>query len=55
VHLTALPGRSPLVDTGLTGTHRWEDMQSYMFLFLLEYRRAWADDREAATFQFHTS
>jgi hypothetical protein len=30
-------------------------MQSYMFLFLLEYRRAWADDREAATFQFNTS
>jgi hypothetical protein len=25
-------------------------MQSYMFLFLLEYRRAWADDRQAATY-----
>jgi hypothetical protein len=28
---------------------RWEDMQSYMFLFLLEYRGARADDRQAAS------
>jgi hypothetical protein len=29
-------------------------MQSYMFLFLLEYRRAWADDRKAASFKLVT-
>jgi hypothetical protein len=30
-------------------------MQSYMFLFLLEYRRAWADDRRAATYRYTES
>lgn len=39
----------------LTLVHRWEDMQSYMFLFLLEYRRAWADDRQAATYRYNDS
>ncbi|KAI9639049.1 uncharacterized protein MKK02DRAFT_31306 [Dioszegia hungarica] len=30
---------------------RYEDMRVYMFLLLLEYRRAWSDDRKAATFK----
>ncbi len=30
----------------------WEAMQSYMLLLLLEYRRAWSNDRAAATFKW---
>lgn len=29
---------------------RWEDMQSYMLLMMLEYSRAMADDRQAASY-----
>ncbi|GFZ46165.1 hypothetical protein JCM24511_04412 [Saitozyma sp. JCM 24511] len=48
------PGRDDLAKeiaaNGLKFTQeRWrmEDMQSYMYLLILEYWRVWSDDREA--------